>query len=264
MALIRLLQRRPDGTIILCEPTSGPVPAYAILSHTWEKEEIIFQDMEVNADRSKTTSKAGWRKIRFCADQAAADGLQYFWVDTCCIDKKNAVELGAAINSMFRWYQNAARCYVYLSDVSKPEGADGERAWKEALQISRWFTRGWTLQELIAPRLVDFFSAEGQRLGSKLSLAAEIQEATGIPERALQGDALSNFSITERRSWAERRKTTIEEDGAYCMIGICGVAMVLNYGEGRDHAFGRLEKEIHTSYKGRLLHRCTERSDGAN
>ncbi|KAF2452241.1 P-loop containing nucleoside triphosphate hydrolase protein, partial [Lineolata rhizophorae] len=102
----------------------------------------------------------------------------------------------------------------------------------------------------IAPRLVDFFSAERQRLGTKLSLAAEIHEITGIPEKALRGDALSNFSIKERRSWAERRNTTIEEDGAYCLIGICGVSMVLNYGEGRIHAFRRLEKEIHSLYKG--------------
>ena len=121
MALIRLLQRKPGGEIVFREPTSDDVPAYAILSHTWGKEEVIFQDMEVNADMSKTVNKAGWNKIQFCAKQAAADGLRYFWVDTCCIDKKNAVELGAAINSMFRWYQNAARCYVYLSDVSKPD-----------------------------------------------------------------------------------------------------------------------------------------------
>lgn len=255
MAQIRLLQRKPDGVIVLCDPTSDPVPAYAILSHTWGKEEVTLQDVEADADRSKTTSKAGWAKIRFCADQAAADRLQYFWVDTCCIDKKNAVELGAAINSMFRWYQNAARCYVYLSDVPKLEGASGGRAWEEAFRTSRWFTRGWTLQELIAPRLVNFFSAERQRLGSKLSLAAEIQGITGIPESALQGDALSNFSIKQRRAWAERRNTTIEEDGAYCLIGICGVAMVPNYGEGRKHAFGRLEKEIHSLYKGRLLRR---------
>ncbi|OAL46248.1 HET-domain-containing protein [Pyrenochaeta sp. DS3sAY3a] len=250
MALIRLLQRKPDGTIVLCEPTSDPVPAYAILSHTWEKDEVIFQDMEIDADRRKTVSKAGWRKIQFCADQAKDDGVQYFWIDTCCIDKRNAVELGAAINSMFRWYQNAVRCYVYLSDVSKSEEMVGEKAWEGAFRTSRWFTRGWTLQELIAPRLVDFFSAEGQRLGAKLSLAAEICEITGIPERALQGDPLSNFSMKERRSWAARRNTTIEEDGAYCLIGICGVAMVLNYGEGKKHAFGRLEKEIHTLYKG--------------
>jgi hypothetical protein len=258
MALIRLLQRKLDGAIVLCEPTSDPVPAYAILSHTWGNGEVTFQDMEANADMNRTISRAGWRKIRFCAEQAAADGLQYFWVDTCCIDKKNAVELGAAINSMFRWYQNAARCYVYLSDVSKLEGASGERAWKEAFETSRWFTRGWTLQELIAPRLVSFFSVEGQWLGTKLSLAAEIHETTGIPEKALQGDELSNFSIKERRSWAESRNTKIEEDGAYCLIGIYGVAIVLNYGEGREHAFRRLEKEIHTSYKGRLLHRRKE------
>ncbi|KAH8704348.1 hypothetical protein GQ44DRAFT_778188 [Phaeosphaeriaceae sp. PMI808] len=251
MALIRLLQCKPDGEIIFREPTSGNVPAYATLSHTWGKEEVLFQDMEAGADISKTMNKAGWRKIEFCAKQAAADGLQYFWVDTCCIDKKNAVELGAAINSMFRWYQNAARCYVYLSDVSKPDTrTDSEKAWEEDFRTSRWFTRGWTLQELIAPRLVDFFSLEGQRLGSKLTLEAEIHNLTGIAKNALRGDALSNFSIKERRSWAERRNTTIEEDGAYCLIGICSVSMVLNYGEGRNHAFSRLEKEIHSMYKG--------------
>ena len=120
MALIRLLRYKPDGEIVFREPTSGNVPAYAILSHTWGKKEVSFQDMEAGADMSKTVSKVGWKKIQFCAKQAAADGLQYFWVDTCCVDKKNAVELGAAINSMFQWYQNAARCYVYLSDVSNP------------------------------------------------------------------------------------------------------------------------------------------------
>jgi hypothetical protein len=102
MAFIRLLQRKPNGEIVFREPTSDNVPAYAILSHTWGKEEVIFQDIQVGADMSKTISKAGWRKIRFCAKQATVNGLEYFWVDTCCIDKKNAVELGAAINSMFR------------------------------------------------------------------------------------------------------------------------------------------------------------------
>ncbi|KAF2736513.1 HET-domain-containing protein [Polyplosphaeria fusca] len=250
MASIRLLQRKPDGAIVFREPTSDPVPAYAILSHTWGEEEVRLQDIEADEDRNKTTSKAGWAKIQFCADQAAADGLQYFWVDTCCIDKKNAVELGAAINSMFRWYQNAARCYVYLSDVSTSEGVSGGRAWEEAFRTSRWFTRGWTLQELIAPRLVDFFSVERQRLGNKLSLAAEIQEITSIPESALRGDALSNFSIKQRRSWAERRNTTIEEDEVYCLLGIFDISMALIYGERRDQALRRLEEEIHKLYKG--------------
>ena len=254
MALIRLLQRKPDGEIVFREPTSGDVPAYAILSHTWGKEEVIFQDMEAGADMSKTVSKAGWTKIQFCAKQAAADGLQCFWIDTCCIDKKNAVELGAAINSMFRWYQNAAKCYVYLSDVSKPDtSADDRRTWEEDFKKSRWFTRGWTLQELIAPRFVDFFSLEGERLGSKLSLESEIHEVTSIAKNALRGDPLSNFSIEERRSWAERRSTTIDEDEVYCLIGIFDVSMVPNYGERKDQAFRRLEEEIHRSYKGKLF-----------
>ncbi|KAH6725029.1 hypothetical protein BKA61DRAFT_665703 [Leptodontidium sp. MPI-SDFR-AT-0119] len=251
MSLIRLLQRKPNGEIVFHEPTSGNVPAYAILSHTWGKEEVVYQDIQVGVDMSKTVNKAGWRKIQFCGKQAAVDGLEYFWVDTCCIDKKNAVELGTAINSMFRWYQNATRCYVYLSDVSKPDTrVDDQRAWEEAFRNSRWFTRGWTLQELIAPRLVDFFSSEGGRLGSKLSLESQIYEVTGIANKALRGDALSNFSIKERRSWAERRNTTIEEDAAYCLIGIFDVSMVLNYGERRDQAFRRLEDEIHRLYMG--------------
>ncbi|KAH8587030.1 hypothetical protein B0O99DRAFT_665525 [Bisporella sp. PMI_857] len=202
MSLIRLLRREPDGEIVFREPTSG-------------------DDIQVGADMSKTVSKT-----------AAADGLGYFWVDTCCIDKKNAVELGAAINSMFRWYQNAARCYVYLSDISKPDtGADDQRAWEEAFR-----------RKLIAPRLADFFSSQGERLGSKLSLESKIHEITGIANKALRGDALSNFSIKKRRSWAERRNTTIEEDEVYCLTGIFDVSMVPNYGERRDQAFRRWRK----------------------
>ncbi|USP82006.1 hypothetical protein yc1106_09280 [Curvularia clavata] len=250
MTSIRLLQHNPDGGIVFRETTSSDVPAYAILSHTWGKEEITFQDIEAGAYMGKAVRKAGWEKIQFCAKQAVADGLQYFWIDTCCIDKKNAVELGAAINSMFRWYQNAARCYVYLADVAKTKEMDSEETWKKAFRTSRWFSRGWTLQELIAPRLVDFFSLEGERLGNKLSLEPEIHNITGIARAALRGDTLSSFSTRERRSWAEHRNTTIEEDKAYCLIGIFNISMVPNYGEGQDKAFRRLEEEIHRSYKG--------------
>jgi hypothetical protein len=261
MAFLRLLKRKPDGTIVFREKTSSDVPAYAILSHTWGMEEVLFSDIEANADMSKTVRKAGWKKIEFCARQAAADGLRYFWIDTCCIDKKNAVELGAAINSMFRWYQNATRCYVYLSDVPKANGVDGGIVWKDAFRTSRWFTRGWTLQELIAPRLVDFFSSEGERLGSKLLLESEIHDITGIAKNALRGDALSSFSIRERKSWAERRSTTVEEDEAYCLLGIFDISMALIYGERKHQAFRRLEDEIHKMNKGRPLSRC---ADGSN
>ncbi|TVY64282.1 Vegetative incompatibility protein HET-E-1, partial [Lachnellula suecica] len=250
MASLRLLHCKSNGKIVFRTPSSGDIPAYAILSHTWGDEEVIFQDIEAGADISKTMGKAGWRKIQFCAKQAATDGLQYFWVDTCCIDKRNAVELGAAINSMFRWYQGATRCYVYLSDVSKSDNRADQTAWEDNFRKSRWFTRGWTLQELIAPRWVDFFSFEGERLGSKSSLESKIHEITGIDKNALRGEAMSSFGIKERRSWAARRNTTIEEDAAYCLIGVFDVSMVPTYGERKDQAFKRLEEEIHKLYKG--------------
>ncbi|KAL9615789.1 MAG: hypothetical protein Q9160_009258 [Pyrenula sp. 1 TL-2023] len=249
MPPIRLLQCKSDGEIIFREPTTSDVPAYAILSHTWGKEEVSFQDMEAG----EGMSKAGWKKIQFCAKQAAADGLKYFWVDTCCIDKKNAVELSAAINSMFRWYHKATRCYVYLSDVLiHGEGQNGHTnpIWEAAFTKSRWFTRGWTLQELIAPEYIDFFSSEGERLGNKLSLEALIHSVTGIARNALRNEPLTTFSIDERMSWAERRNTTLEEDKAYCLLGIFDISMSLIYGEGGEKAVRRLRHEIHISYKG--------------
>jgi len=211
---MRLLELKPDGKLVLTEYNTKDVPSYAILSHTWAQDssgEVSFQDVQEGISRSKP----GWRKVDFCADRAAADGLRFFWIDTCCIDKTNAVELSANINSMFRFYQKAARCYVYLSDVSICE--DG---WEAAFRKSRWFTRGWTLQELIAPTLVDFYESKGDRLGNKLSLEAMIHDITGIERNALRGDPLSNFTINERMSWAERRKTTIEEDEIYSLLGI--------------------------------------------
>jgi len=245
MTSIRLLQRQPDGEIVFREPTSGDVPAYAILSHTWGEEEVVFQDMEDNADMGKTVRKAGWEKIQFCAKQAEADGLRYFWIDTCCIDKENAGELGAAINSMFRWYQNAERCYVYLSDVSKPNnGAESQRVWEKAFRKSRWFTRGWTLQELLAPTSVEFFSQECSRLGDIPSLMQLIHETTRIPKAALGGAPLPRFSEKMRFSWIERRNTRDEEDKAYSLLGIFDVEMPLRYGEGSASAFKRLEEEI--------------------
>jgi Heterokaryon incompatibility protein (HET) len=249
MALIRLLYRKPDGEIVFREPTSGDVPSYTILSHTWGKEEVNFQDIEAGTARSK----AGWGKIEFCAQQAAADGLRYFWIDTCCIDKKNAVELSAAINSMFRWYQKAVRCYVYLSDVSiQGEGRGGQSSptWAAAFRKSRWFTRGWTLQELIAPAYVDFFSSEGDRLGNKLSLEEIVCDITSINRNALRGNALSTFTIGERMSWAEHRQTTIEEDEIYSLLGIFNLSLPLIYGEGRENASRRLREEINKLYKG--------------
>jgi hypothetical protein len=222
------------------------IPPYAILSHTWGLEEITFKDMM----EGNGTSKTGFDKIRFCGEQARRDRLQYFWVDTCCIDKSSSAELTEAINSMFRWYQNAVKCYVYLSDVStrKRKASDSftECTWELAFRSSKWFTRGWTLQELLAPNpdSVEFFSKERDRLGDKRSLEQQIHEIAGIPLAALRGTPLSHFNIEDRLIWAGTRQTTREEDRAYSMLGICNIYMPLIYGEGEKNAFRRLRKEL--------------------
>ena len=187
---MRLLKYNNDGEFSLTEFFDN-IPPYAILSHTWGKEEVTFVDMI----DGNGTSKTGFDKIRFCGEQARRDGLQYFWVDTCCINKTSSAELAEAINSMFRWYRDAAKCYVFLSDVPR-QTVDGEDRsyqlpWESAFRISRWFTRGWTLQELLAPPSVEFFSRHNKRLGDKGSLKRHIHEITGIPISALEGAPLS-------------------------------------------------------------------------
>jgi len=192
-------------------------------------------------------NKAGYGKIQFCGEQARRDGLQYFWVDTCCIDKSNAVEYQHAINSMFRWYKAATKCYVYLPDVSRPRSvlADNtNESWESSFRKSEWFRRGWTLQELIAPASVEFFCKDMELLGNKISLERHIREITGIPSKALRGSPLSDFSVAERMSWTERRVTTYEEDKAYSLLGIFNVYMPVIYGEGKDRALARLREEI--------------------
>ena len=244
---MRLLERNSAGQLSLAENPIGnnDIPKYAILSHTWGAEEVIFRDLIDGTGKSK----AGYDKIRFCAQQAADDGLQYFWIDTCCIDKSSSAELQEAINSMFRWYQNAARCYVYLSDVSvyTQDGQSRHVDWESAFRNSRWFTRGWTLQELLAPRAVEFYSRDHVLLGDKVSLKQQIQEITGVAIKALQGRCLSEFSIEERFLWGEKRETTREEDAAYCLLGIFNIYLPLIYGEGQPNAMRRLRKEIKES-----------------
>jgi hypothetical protein len=248
---MRLLQSDSDGNLSLTEFFEDGIPEYAILSHRWGAEEVTFRDLTDGTSKDK----AGFPKIQFCGEQARRDGLQYFWVDTCCIDKSNSTELSEAINSIFRWYRDATKCYVYLPDVSRlhSNSADNSNeAWESTFRKSEWFRRGWTLQELIAPASVDFFSRERELLGNKASLERHICEVTGIPATALRGSPLSDFSITERLSWAASRETFRQEDKAYSLLGIFDVNMPLIYSEGKDKAMNRLREEIDKASKGRF------------
>jgi hypothetical protein len=236
---MHLLQLQGDDAVSLVRKVGNNTPPYAILSHTWggDDDEVSFEDVA----KGKGKDKIGYRKIEFCGRQAAHDGLEFFWIDTCCIDKSSSAELSEAINSMFRWYRNAAKCYVYLSDIS----STGLATDCVKLQESRWFTRGWTLQELIAPNCVEFYSTEGCLLGDKSSRVHEIAEITSISTKALlRGGILSDFSVEERMRWASNRETTREEDQAYSLLGIFGIFMSPIYGEGRENAFKRLRKEM--------------------
>ncbi|PMD33596.1 HET-domain-containing protein [Hyaloscypha variabilis F] len=252
---MRLLERDINGEFRLTKDLGkDDIPPYAILSHTWgdDDQEVAYEDLSKGVGRSK----AGYRKIRFCGEQAALDGLQYFWVDTCCIDKTNAVELQRSINSMFRWYKNATKCYVYFSDVSIPEDKvenNSNLNVESVLRVARWFTRGWTLQELLAPSSVEFFSADYKRLGDKSSLEPLIHAITGILVEALRGYDLKNFSVDERVSWVAKRETKHEEDIAYSLFGFFGIFLPLIYGEGREHALQRLREEVNRHAKNHEL-----------
>jgi hypothetical protein len=242
---MRLLRVDKAGVFsTLTDDEVSNIPPYAILSHTWghDHEEVNFKDLTVGS----RTEKAGYGKLRFCAEQAARDEVRFVWIDTCCIDKTNFTELTEAINSMFRYYAHAVRCYVYLSDV-QTDGGDPSNTmhlWEPQFRRSRWFTRGWTLQELLAPASVEFFDSRGNKLGDKQSLERQLHEITGISIQALQGTPLSQFAVSERFSWAERRQTKREEDKAYSLFGIFGIHIPLIYGEGMSRAFRRLQDEI--------------------
>ncbi|KAK4508238.1 hypothetical protein PRZ48_001976 [Zasmidium cellare] len=213
------------------------IPPYAILSHCWGDDEVSLQDLAAGS-----RNKAGFKKIvNVCRLAKAEYDLDWAWVDTCCIDKTSSAELSESINSMYRWYQKSVVCYAFLTDVNI-ENVD----WKQDFVQCRWFKRGWTLQELLAPSEVRFFDIGLRFIGTKEDLAAGISIITRIPETLLQGswhEHRTSTSVACRMSWASHRKTTREEDIAYCLLGIFDINMPLLYGEGRK-AFQRLQEHI--------------------
>lgn len=246
-------------------------PPYAILSHTWGNDEVTLQQFSRPDDLH---SHDGYTKIVSACEVASKRGLAYIWIDTICIDKTNSSELAEAIKLMFQWYQDSDICLAYLVDVHEASASHGAGA--SQFSKSRWFTRGWTLQELIAPSSVDFFNSDWMRIGTRDNLAADISAITRInlvyltmvPEDMFPSDSYHlNFSprqlfaldrarkefsrrelilsapVAERMSWASSRETTKEEDMAYCLLGIFDVNIPLLYGEG-GQAFQRLQMEI--------------------
>ncbi|EMC91804.1 hypothetical protein BAUCODRAFT_78895 [Baudoinia panamericana UAMH 10762] len=246
---MRLLRFRGVGNIAFTKffLKQDKVPRYAALSHQWSEDpssEVTFADIRDGTG----LGKPGYAKLRSCGEQAAKDGLQYFWLDTCCINKDNPAEVTEAVTRMFQWYRQSSRCYAYLRDVSAEGlGAPGSvlpSQLEAAFRASRWFTRGWTLQELLAPASLEFFSKEWILLGDKVSLQKPIHEVTGIPLEALRGKPVAGFSIADRLSWAQKRQTTRSEDKAYSLLGLLDIAMPLIYGEGHNKATARLRREI--------------------
>ncbi|KAH6848199.1 heterokaryon incompatibility protein-domain-containing protein [Chaetomium sp. MPI-CAGE-AT-0009] len=210
---------------------------YLILSHTWGDGEVTFKDM-ANLEDAKT--KTGFRKIKGICTEALQVGVPYAWVDTCCIDKSSSAELSESINSMYHWYQCADRCIAYLDDLE----AGNEGAAEHQLRRCRWFTRGWTLQELIAPKFVVFVDEQWNKRGTKESLGPILSRITRIDTRVLQRiRPLHEVAVAQRMSWAARRETTRAEDMAYCLLGIFDINMPLLYGE-REKAFTRLQQAI--------------------
>ncbi|KAI9641183.1 hypothetical protein NHQ30_009983 [Ciborinia camelliae] len=243
------------------------IPEYAILSHTWGKEEVLFQDL-TNAEYKH---KKGYTKIEGCCRQAIRDGFDFVWIDTCCIDKSSSAELSESINSMYAWYKQAEVCYAYLVDV--PYGQNPYES-GSSFRKSRWFTRGWTLQELLAPKKIVFLDEEwnlvfGELMLDELDGESEsenesiasipcsifveqrakaqrllIEEITGIDHEYLENKHRILWAPAGLKfSWAAMRKTSRPEDIAYCLLGLLRVNMPLLYGEG-GNAFQRVQEEV--------------------
>lgn len=216
-------------------------PEYAILSHTWGRKEVTFQDM---GNLKTARLLEGFSKIKRCCKVARELGYEWVWIDTCCIDKSSSAELSEAINSMFSYYNAADRCIAYLSDVPFL-GLD--TAHDPAFEKSRWFTRGWRLQELIAPMNLTFYAKDWSEIGEKKLLLNRLSAITSIDANVLERPWTRQgyrLCIAQRMSWASRRETTRGEDMAYCLMGIFDVNMPLLYGEGEKKAFRRLQGEI--------------------
>lgn len=247
---MRLIDCR-DGSLRMQEFIGSPPIPFAILSHTWDSEEVSFQAFNDIATR---TAAKGWTKIESTCREAQRCGFDYVWIDSCCIDKTNNAELSESINSMFQWYSEADLCLVYLADFDA-NATDSEL--DTMLRRARWFSRGWTMQEIIAARAANFYDGSWCQFGTRRSLSRVLASITNIdkevftpplPPQGLDAldirDLLDAIPVGRRMSWAAGRQTTRPEDVAYCLLGLFQINMPMLYGEGGERAFIRLQEEI--------------------
>ncbi|KAF5363045.1 hypothetical protein D9758_012633 [Tetrapyrgos nigripes] len=232
------------------------IPCYAILSHTWEgAEEVTFQDIQnittladtcdgrqltfddIRAHLPPVQLKKGYTKVVQACVCAWSSTFEWIWIDSCCINKESSAELSEAINSMYQYYENTIVCYVYLFDVSaKYHPKNPESDFKD----SKWFTRGWTLQELLAPEFIVFFDKDWTKIGTRWSLRDLISLVNTIPINLLEGRPIDKCSVAQKMLWAVYRQTTRPEDKAYCLMGIFGVSMSPILGKGATASHGKL------------------------
>lgn len=236
------------STLTLHSVEISQAPSYVVLSHTWTDDEVLFEDMR---DLFVRQNREGWGKIETTCQRANIAGLRFAWVDTCCIDKSSSAELSENINSMFKIYRQASVCYAYLADFKVPVGYRAHPGQPPPdITGCRWFERGWTLQELIAPPDLLFFDRDWTLVGTRGELSDQISRRTNIPRRMLKAHSISlmrfllnSCSIALRMSWAAGRTTARPEDMAYSLLGIFDISMPMLYGEGY-RAFRRLQEEL--------------------
>lgn len=216
---------------------------YATLSHRWGQHEPVFRDVEGQAIHDLDPAD-GFAKLQSFCVAAGERSYLWGWVDTCCIDKDSTMELQRAIGSMFKWYRRSALTIVHLADVSNID--------TDSLGKSMWFKRGWTLQELLAPHTVLFFTQdwlvyrESSSLNHKedATIVAELEKATRITSLHLTGFHPGTDDARSKLQWASTRCTTLPEDMAYSLFGIFNIHLPILYGESVEQALARLLGEI--------------------
>ncbi|KAI6028861.1 hypothetical protein F5J12DRAFT_398310 [Pisolithus orientalis] len=235
-----------ESQLNVFEKCRAPRMDYCILSHRWTTE-VTYEEMESLTkieNKNEIRSRSGYQKILRCCERTQCDGLGLLWIDTCCVDFSNVPETSDVINSMFQLYQNSKYCYAYLHDTSVFPTRRDDKMFGRFDGWPEWFSRGWTLQELIAPENLRFFNKDWEYVGDKRSLAPKLAEITKVPVRVLR-DGLSSYhpSAAQVISWAADRRTLCVEDRAYSLLGLLDVNMPVLYGEGK-RAFLRLQLEV--------------------